>query len=78
MKNNEYDKFVDLMKKLSSNFKPKPDKEKIDFYFNELRKYKLNAVERGINHLINTRVYPTFPIVGEIVIAIKNTGHKRI
>jgi len=78
MKNNEYNKFVDLIKKLSSNFKPKPDKEKIDFYFYELKKYKLNAVERGINYLIHTRVYPTFPIVGEITEAIKNTRHRRI
>ena len=78
MKNSEYNKFVDLMEKLSSNFKPKPDKEKIDFYFRELKNYKLNAVKRGINYLINTRVYPTFPIVGEITEAMSNTRHRRI
>lgn len=78
MIHSEYSKFVDLMKKLSLNFKGELDKEKIDFYFIELKKYKLKTVERGINHLINTRVYSTFPIVGEITLAIKDTRHRRI
>jgi len=78
MKNNDYDKFVDLMKKLSINFKGDINTSKIVFYFNELKKYKINAVERGINHLINIRVYPSFPIVGEIVTAIKDTSNRII
>lgn len=78
MKKEEYNNFVDEMKRLSNNFKGEVNNDKIIFYFNELKKYKLSAVKRGISHLINSRVYPTFPIVGEIVTAIKDTGHKRI
>jgi len=73
MNDNEYNKFVDLLNKLSNNFDGHINTKKIQFYFNELRKYKYESIERAINHLINRRVYHTFPIIGEITRAIKES-----
>lgn len=76
MKNEEYDNFVDLMEKLHQNFKGEIDIPKIKMYFSQLKKYKLFAVNRGINYIIDTRIYPDFPIVGQIVKAIKDSKHR--
>lgn len=76
MKDNEYSDFVDLMEKLSLNFKGEIDEKKIDLYFNELKHYKLSAVSRAINYVISTRIYSDFPIVGVISKAIKDSKHK--
>lgn len=73
MKEYEYISFVDLMKKLSLNFKGNMEKNQIRLYFNRLKKYKLSAVQRGINYLIDNRIYPDFPVVGCITEAIKNS-----
>lgn len=78
MKKDEYNDFVDLMELLSLNFKGEVTEEKIALYFDELKQYKLIAVERGIRFLISERIYPDFPIVGHIREAIINSRHKRI
>lgn len=75
MKLEEKPKFIDLMEKLERNFKGDVDIKKIDLYFDQLKKYKLHAVERGIDYLISTRVYTDFPIVGHISEAIKESRY---
>jgi len=76
MKDIEYDDFTDLMNKLSLNFKGDCNIPKIDLYFDNLKKYKLHAIKRGIDYLISTRIYPDFPLVGHISKAIKNSKHR--
>lgn len=78
MTNEEYNKFVDLMQRLSKNFDGNVTTKKIQYYFYELKKYKLESIKRAINHLINKRVYHSFPIVGEIVTAIKDSKFSNI
>jgi hypothetical protein len=79
MKNCEYNNFVDLMKKISRHFpKNEIDISLIKSYFNELKKYKFISIERGIDYLIATRIYPTLPIIGEITEAIKMSKHRII
>lgn len=78
MKDIEKDDFIDLMRKLSLNFKGDINIEKINLYFDNLKKYKLNAIKRGIEYLILTRTYIDFPLVGHISEAIKNSKHKII
>jgi len=75
MKDIEYDDFTNLMDKLSLNFKGDINTEKIDLYFDSLKKYKLNSVKRGIEYLILTRIYIDFPMVGHISEAIKDSKH---
>ena len=82
MKNNEYKAFVDLMAELSLNFrgfktgKSEKDIQKLKMYFNHLKDYKFHAVKRGVDYLINTKIYPDFPIIAHIVEAIKNSKHR--
>lgn len=76
MKDIEYDDFIDLMDKLSLNFKGDCDIPKINLYFNSLKKYKLYSVKRGIDYLISTRIYPDFPLAGHISKAIKDSKHR--
>lgn len=78
----EKNEFIDLIEELSLNFKDfhtgtkECDLKKIDVYFQQLKKYKLAAVKRGIKYIINTRIYPDFPIVGQITQAIKDSKHR--
>lgn len=77
-------KFIDLMKELSLNFKgfhtnnKQDDLKKVDLYFEELKRYTLKAVKRGIKYIISTRIYPDFPMVGHIVQAIKDSKHRTL
>jgi len=73
MKEHEYNNFIDLMAELSLNFKGDIDKKQIRLYFNRLKKYKLLAVQRGINYIIDNRKYPDFPVVGCIKEAIEDS-----
>jgi len=68
MKQNDYTRFINLLEKLSLNFKNCDFTErKIDLYWERLKKYKINSVERGINYLIDKRVFPACPTIGEII-----------
>lgn len=78
MTNEEYNKFVDLIHELSKNFDGNINTKKIQFYFYKLKKYKYESIKRAINYLINKRVYHSFPIVGEIVTAIKDSKFSNI
>jgi len=78
MIDSDYNDFVDLIQKLSKNFSGNISTKKIQFYFKELKKYKFVSVKRAIDHLVNTRVYHTFPIIGEIVTAIKDSKFDNI
>lgn len=73
MKEHEYDNFVDLMAELSLNFKGNVVNNQIRLYFDRLKKYKLLAVKRGIDYLIDNRKYHDFPVVGCIKEAIENS-----
>jgi len=73
MKEYEYDNFVDLMAELSLNFKGNVVNDQIRLYFNRLKKYKLQAVKRGMDYLISNRKYNDFPVVGCIKEAIENS-----
>jgi len=73
MKEHEYDNFVNLMGELSLIFKGNVSKKQIRLYFDRLRTYKLLAVQRGINYLIDNRKYPDFPVVGCIKEAIEDS-----
>ena len=78
MKPEEWHDFIDLMEDLSKNFRGEIDTPKMKLYFYQLKRYKLSAVRRGVEYLIDTKVYPDFPIVGHITKAIKDSKHRNI
>jgi len=71
----DYRKFISLLNKLSLNFKECDFTEKkTDLYWEFLKKYKINSVERGINYIINTKTFPTCPTIGEIIVSIEQAN----
>jgi hypothetical protein len=74
MKEKDFPIFCDLMKKLNKFFKGDINNiEDVRIYFDNLKDYKLCAVERGVNYLIAHRIYRDFPIVGHINEAIEKS-----
>jgi len=73
MKENNKDKFEELLKLLENNFKFRFTGEQTKLYWNKLRKWKINTIERGFDYLIDKRKYSGCPTIGEINKAIENS-----
>lgn len=63
----DFNKFKDLMIKLAQNCTTTVPKDSLDWRFKRLHEYTVREVEKGINHLIDSREASKFPTHGEMV-----------
>jgi hypothetical protein len=70
MKPDEYNKFVELINKLSKAFKYDLDSDNVKLYWKFLNTYKLSVIENAINYILFNRVYKGEVLLGEITKAM--------
>ena len=67
-------RFAELMAVLAEVYddgRP-PNKIKTEIYFQALKQYDISTLQQAIEHIIKTRVFPSFPKPGEIVQEIES------
>lgn len=69
MQNNDLNKFAKLMMAISEVFDggKAPSELKMEIYFQALKGYDIETLQRSMERMIATRIYPSFPKPGEII-----------
>jgi len=73
MENKDKKEFAEIMIALGENFSAKLTKEGLDIRFKVLAKYPLSQVKAACYKVLEERVYPGMPTIGEIIQAMKPT-----
>jgi len=79
MKATDIEDFALLMAVLSEVYgdgRP-PSEVKTEVYFSSLKRYDMKTLKKGIERMITTRVFPSFPKPGEIIQEIEGTQESR-
>ena len=72
MTNSDEQKFRELMAMMQEVFSPdKPiSTQRVEIYFQHLKPYRIEDIDRACHKLIDTNEYPTFPMVAKIISAM--------
>lgn len=65
-KENDFKRFTELMISLSVAIGKDISAERVEMYFQFLKNFEIDVLEKTFHHIVKTEKFPTFPTIGKI------------